>query len=163
MGSASADERIRNGATWYFQEAGDDPSSAENRYLYYRWWSRYGQLLQRGRFVLVVRLEPQFWDHVLLGPGDENAATAAGFQQALANPQSIGIMCRGGYVAKGGHVGDKPSDDYWRALVDPTFMMFSFAVCDPDRTGPTNDADAPSAKQVNISSDPALLRTYLGR
>jgi len=116
----------------YLQEAGDDPSSAENRYLYYRWWSKDPLLLQGGRFVQVVRLEPQFWSNVALDPGDYSAAATAGFLQALANPQKIGMYCKGGYVGRGGYVGEKmPSADDFRALLDPTFSVFSFAVCDP--------------------------------
>jgi hypothetical protein len=132
----------------YLQEAGDDPSPAENRYLYYRWWSKDPLFLQGGRFVQVVRLEPQFWANVTWDPGDYSAAATAGFQQALANPRSIGMWCKGGYVGRGGYVGEKmPGADDFRALLDPTFSMFSFAVCDPF-------SDAPSAKQENEACAP---------
>jgi hypothetical protein len=79
----------------YLQEAGDDPSPAENRYLYYRWWSKDPLFLQGGRFVQVVRLEPQFWRTVTLQQGDASAAATAGFQQALAYPRSVGMWCKG--------------------------------------------------------------------
>lgn len=133
----------------YFQEVGDDPSSTESRYLYYRWWSRDTLVLHGGRFVQVIGLEPQFWLSVAWDPGDTSAVATAGFQQALANPQQIGVMCRGAYVDGGG-------DDYpRRALVEPTFSMFSFAVCDPFRGAPTSDlTDAPSAKQENQACAP---------
>jgi hypothetical protein len=135
----------------YLQEAGDDPSSAENRYLYYRWWSKDALFSTGGRFVQVVRLEPQFWRTMTLEQGDASAAATAGFEQALAYPRSIGMWCKGGYVGRGGYVGEKmPGADDFRALLDPTFTIFSFAVCDPFRGGPNSDfADAPSAKQEN--------------
>jgi hypothetical protein len=112
----------------YFQEVGDDPFSTESRYLYYRWWSTDFLVLHRGHFVQVVGLEPEFWSPVTGERGVESAAATAGFQQALANPQQIGVMCRGAYVDSGDGY-----DNHWRALVEPTFSMFSFAVCDPFR------------------------------
>jgi hypothetical protein len=51
-------------------------------------------------------------------------------------------MCRGAYVDSGDGY-----DNHWRALVEPTFSMFSFAVCDPF-------GDAPSAKQENEACAP---------
>jgi hypothetical protein len=106
----------------YFQEVGDDPFSTESRYLYHRWWSTDTLILRGGHFVQLVRLEPEFWLNVAWDPGDKSAAATAGFHQALANPQTIGVMCRGAYVDGGG-------DDYHRrALVEPTFSVFSFAV-----------------------------------
>jgi hypothetical protein len=129
------------GCRMYFREVGDDPFSTESRYLYYRWWSRDSLVLHGGHLVQVVGLEPQFWLNVGWDPGDLSAAATAGFQQALANPQTIGVMCRGAYVDGGG-------DDYpRRALAEPTFSMFSFAVCDPF-------ADAASAKQENEACAP---------
>jgi hypothetical protein len=107
----------------YFREVDDDPFYRKTHHLHYRWWSDLGVSLYRGRFVLVVGLEPQFWSNVVVEPGDYSAAATAGFQKALANPQTIGIMCSGGYVARDGDW------SHPRALVDPTFSMFSFAVC----------------------------------
>jgi hypothetical protein len=125
----------------YFREIGDDPFSTEPRYLYYRWWSTDFLVLHSGHFVQVVGLEPEFWSNLTGERGDKSAAATAGFEEALANPQQIGIMCRGAHVAGDG--------DYYHphALVEPTFSMFSFAVCDPF-------ADAPSAKQENEACAP---------
>jgi hypothetical protein len=137
----------------YLQEDGDDPPPTENRYRYYRWWSKDVLALQGGRFVQVVRLEPQFWENVARDPGDKSAAATAGFQQALANPRSIGMWCRSGYLGRGGYVGEKmPDADDFRALLDPTFTIFSFAVCD-------EFADAPSAKQENEACAPPNFRS----
>jgi hypothetical protein len=134
----------------YFQEVGDDPFSTESRYLYHRWWSTDILILRGGHFVQLVRLEPEFWLNVAWDSGDKSAAATAGFQQALANPQKIGVMCRGGYVN-----GDGDDFPLRRVLVEPTFTIFSFAVCDPLRGGPNSDfADAPSAKQENEACAP---------
>jgi hypothetical protein len=74
-------------------------------------------------------------------PGNLSAYATAGFQRALANPQTIGMFCSGSFVS---------GEDYLHELFNPTFSMLSFAVCDPPRARPTSDfADAPSAKQEN--------------
>jgi hypothetical protein len=44
------------------------------------------------------------------------------------NPQQIGIMRSGAYGYKGPYV-SAGDDSYRHALIDPTFSMFSFAVC----------------------------------
>jgi hypothetical protein len=133
----------------YFREVDDDPFYRKTHHLHYRWWSIAALLLQGGRFVFVVGLEPQFWQNTGEEPGDYSAAATAGFQRALANPQTIGIMCQGGFVAGNRDV------PFGSALFHPTFSMFSFAVCDPSRGGPTSDfADAPSAKQQNEACSP---------
>jgi hypothetical protein len=144
----------------YFREVDDDPFYRKTHHLHYRWWSNHGVGLYRGRFVLVVGLEPQFWSNVVGEPGDYSAAATAGFQKALANPHSIGITCSGGYVPSGPYVsGDGSMQSYFHALTDSTFSMFSFAVCDPFRGGATSDfADAPSAKQENEACAPEKAR-----
>jgi hypothetical protein len=103
----------------YFQEVGDD-LSGQGQYAYYRWAST--TTYYRSWPMTVIPLKPQFWSHVTGERGDASAAATAGFEQALAYPRSIGIWCSGGYVAR--------DRDHPRALVDPTFSMFSFAVCD---------------------------------
>jgi hypothetical protein len=132
----------------YFREVDDDPFYRKTNHLHYRWWSTAPLLLRGGRFVFVVRLEPQFWQNTGGEPGDYGAAATAGFQRALANPQTIGIMCEGGFVTGSDAL-------FSRALFHPTFSMFSFAVCDPPRARPTSDfADAPSAKQEDEACAP---------
>jgi hypothetical protein len=119
----------------YFQKAGDDLS---DRGQYYLWRSAKSLPFPDGRFVQSVVLEPENWETVWGERGDAGAAATAGFQQTLANPQSIGIMC--GRVYDGDKV----------YLGDATFEMESFAVCDPlrqPRRGPFRDrADAYSAR-----------------
>ena len=61
------------------------------------------------------------------------------FQQALAKPQSIGIIC-GAYVR-----GDPFAGDVIGRVDAATFTMDSFALCDPF---------APSAKQENEACEP---------
>jgi hypothetical protein len=116
----------------YFREVDDDPFYRKTQHLHYRWWSTAPLLLREGRFVFVVRLEPQFWQNTAGEPGDYGAPPTAGFQQALANPQTIGIMCEGGFVAGSDAL-------FSRALFHPMFSMFSFAVCDSQ----PNEACAP--------------------
>jgi hypothetical protein len=107
-----------------------------------------------GDFVQVVGLEPEFWSTVTGEPenwstfvtgerGDASAAATAGFQQALANPQSIGIIC-GAYVRGDPYAGDSIPDPYAGDRI-LQFTMDSFAVCDPF---------APSAKQQNEACAP---------
>jgi hypothetical protein len=104
-----------------------------------------------GDFVQFVGLEPEFWSTATGEPenwsnfltgerGGASAAATAGFQQALANPQSIGIIC-GAYVRGDPFAGDSIPDPY--AVLQ--FTMDSFAVCDPF---------APSAKQQNEACAP---------
>jgi cephalosporin hydroxylase len=79
---------------------------------------------------LIVDLEPKFWISTETGErGGASAAATARFQQALANPQSIGIMCLGASYVVG-------------AIV--SFEMLSLAVCDPL-------ADPSSVKQENAA------------
>jgi hypothetical protein len=140
----------------YFQEVGDD-LSGQGQYAYYRWrstkplipsaaeWSR--------NFVQVVGLEPQFWsapgepknwsNFVTGEQGDASVAATAGFQQALANPQSIGIICSA-YSRGDAFVGDSFLRDS-PPFADQLFSMFSFAVCDP--FADTNEACAPPSAQ----------------
>jgi hypothetical protein len=144
----------------YLQKVSDDLSGQGQ---YDRWWST--KPLPRpsrlGNFVQFVDLEPEFWSTVTGEPkswsfvtgerGDASPAATAGFQQALANPQSIGIICAayvhgdpyaGGVIVYNGNGSFSGLKQY-----DATFEMDSFAVCDPF-------ADAPSAKQENEACDP---------
>jgi hypothetical protein len=137
----------------YFQGASDETFYGG---AYRRWWSKY-LALGGGGFVQVVRLEPQFWSPVLGGRewGDASPYATAGFQQALANPQSIGIMC-GGF---GGREPDLDPGIMINKIDDPiVFEMDSFAVCDPfrqPRRGPFRDrADIDSARQENWACAP---------
>jgi hypothetical protein len=115
----------------YLQEA-DDNLSGHGQYAYYRWWSTE----RRGDMDFVVDLEPEFWSAVNGERGDASAAATAGFQQALANAQSIGIMCVAKYVGgnnySGGILapnGKIVAPDYYGRIVGPTFSMSSFALC----------------------------------
>jgi hypothetical protein len=146
----------------YFDEVGDD-LSGQAQYAYYRWLSTKPLIPSAkwsGNFVQFVGLEPEFWSTVTGEPGnwsnfvtgergDASVAATAGFQQALANPQSIGIVCSA-YVRGDPFAGDRVN--LWSAKekpppADELFSMFSFAVCDPL-------ADAPSAKQENEACAP---------
>jgi hypothetical protein len=130
----------------YFREVDDDPFYRKTHHLHYRWWSVDAVLLQRGRFVMVVGLQPQFWSNVGGMSGDFSDAATAGFQQALANPKMIGIFCNGTFVL---------GEDYRYVVFHPTLSITSFAVCDPSQARPTSDfADAPSAKQENEACAP---------
>jgi hypothetical protein len=136
----------------FFQEAGDD-LSGQGQYAYYHWRSTKPLDYSVGNFVQFVGLEPEFWSNVTGEQGDASAAATAGFQQALANPQSIGVMCH----IETGYVG--PSYDPLQVdpglVIDPApshifdapaarFTMDGLAVCDPF-------AVAPSAKEENAA------------
>jgi hypothetical protein len=125
----------------YFQKVSDDLSGQGQ---YDRWWST--KPLPRpnrlGNFVQFVGLEPEFWSTVTGERGDASGAATAGFQQALANPQRIGVMCDMEYVSHDPFAGDVIG---FANAQDATFTMDSFAVCDPL---------APSAKQENAACDP---------
>jgi hypothetical protein len=114
----------------YFQKAGDDLSG---RGQYYLWRSAKSLPFPDGRFVQSVSLEPENWETVGGERGDAGAAATAGFQQALANPQSIGIMCGRVY------------DDDKVYLCDVPFEMQSFALCPfgPPQRGPFRGPCAP--------------------
>ncbi len=129
----------------YFQEIGDD-FSGQGRYAYFRWWSTKALILHAASFVQFVGLEPEFWSTVMGERGDASAAATAGFQQALANPQSIGIMCAGAYIRFFDDDGDNLSSSYHDAA---TFIMGSFAVCDPFHR-PMDQACAPPGRRVGV-------------
>jgi hypothetical protein len=132
----------------YFQEVGDDLSGQGQR-----WQSTKPLIPSANRlginFVQFVGLEPEFWSTVMGEPGnwsnfgideqgDASAAATAGFQHALANTQSIGIMC-GAYVRGDPYAGGMIHDPY---PGDDILTMDIAAVCDPF-------TDALSAKQEN--------------
>jgi hypothetical protein len=117
----------------FFQKVGGD-LSGRGQYAYYHWWSTKPLIPNAGKFVQFVGLEPEFWLTDTGERGDASAAATTGFQQALANPQSIGIMCSGEALDDYDHmygfddqiiVGGR---DYGGIA---TFTMMSFAVCDP--------------------------------
>jgi hypothetical protein len=145
----------------YFQEVGDD-LSGQGQYAYYRWRSTKPLIPSASwldNFVVFVGLEPEFWSTVTGKPGnwsnfvtgergDASAAATAGFQRALANPQSIGIIC-GAYVRGDPFAGDSiPDLDVGhRFPTEVQFSIFGFAVCDPF-------AGTSSAKQENEACAP---------
>jgi hypothetical protein len=118
----------------YFSGSRSDDVSGQ----YYRWLSTKPLIHGAnwpGNFVQFVGFEPEFWSTVTGERGDASAAATAGFQQALANPQSIGIICG----ADDPFAGDSIPAPYGGDHI-LQFTMDSFAVCDPF---------APSAKQQN--------------
>jgi hypothetical protein len=132
----------------FFQEVGDD-LSGQGQYAYYRWRTKplipHAADWRGGDFVRIVGLEPEFWSSVTGEQGDASAAATVGFQQALANPQSIGVRCH----IEPEYVG-RDYDGYSGLVIDPTnpfgsgpaawFTLDGLAVCDPF---------APNAKQEN--------------
>jgi hypothetical protein len=142
----------------YFKEVGDD-FSGQGQYAYYRWWSTKIGVRPAG---FIVGLEPDFWSTAMEERGDASPAATAGFQQALANPQSIGIMCDA-HVSRGPFARDPMPGDGIDSYpqVYATFTMDTFAVCDPSRQpwrGPfRNLADADSAYlEYRACAPPAL-------
>jgi hypothetical protein len=125
----------------YFSGSRSDDLFGQRLYAYDRWRSTKPLIPSaNGRFVQFVGVEPEFWSTVTGEPenwstfvtgerGDASAAATAAFQQALANPQSIGIIC-GAYVPRDPYAGDTIPGPYAgnRML---QFTMDSFAVCDP--------------------------------
>jgi hypothetical protein len=113
----------------YLQKVSDDLSGQGQ---YDRWWST--KPLPRpsrlGNFVQFVGLEPEFWSTVTGERGDASGAATAGFQQALANPQRIGVMCDMEYVSHDPFAGDVIG---FANAQDATFTMDSFAVCKPQK------------------------------
>jgi hypothetical protein len=134
---------------WMYFEEVDRDLFGKGQYA--RWWSTKSLALHSGYFAQIVGLEPEFWSSVTGERGDASAAATAGFQRALANPQSIGIECRGAYIAS--PVFDDDIHNLHNVyLDDATFLLGSFAVCDPFqlRHGPFRDAaDAFRALQEN--------------
>jgi hypothetical protein len=128
----------------FFQEVGDD-LSGQGQYAYYRWRSTKPLV---GHFVQFVGLEPEFWSTVTGERGDASAAATAGFQQALANPQSIGVRCHieTEYVDRGYDPDPGFVINPGRSIFAPDawFRMLGLAVCDPF-------AVAPGAKQENAA------------
>jgi hypothetical protein len=135
----------------YFSGSPPDDLSSE-----YQLWLSTKPLIPsaNGRFVQFVGLEAEFWSTVTGEPenwsnfvtgerGNASDSATAGFQQALANPQSIGIIC-GAYVRGDPFAGDSIPDPYAGDRI-LQFTMDSFAVCDPF---------APSAKQENEACAP---------
>jgi hypothetical protein len=102
---------------------------------YHRWWST-----KKGT-DLIVGLEPEFWSTVTGERGDAGVAATAGFQQALANPQQIGVVCDIEY-------GDDPfaGDVIGPKIPTAAFTMDSFAVCEPFAKQ-VNEACAPQSAQ----------------
>src|SRR5262249_11687473 len=136
----------------YFHKVGALSGQGQH---YYRWLSMRDLIIPNsiGNFVQLVGLEPENWlavggdnsrTHIYRDPhsitytkaerADASPAATAGFQQALANPQLIGILCQQ-------HIGSFQDMDRW----DATFTMKSFAVCEPF---------ASSAKQENAACAP---------
>jgi hypothetical protein len=121
----------------YFQEVVDDLS--DQGYAYYRWRTTKPLITTAGNFVEFVSLEPEFWSTMTGERGDASPAATTGFQQALANPQSIGVRCdiETEYVGRDYDPFDlDPSfvinpDSSARILDTVTFTMDNFAVCDP--------------------------------
>ncbi len=80
---------------FFIQEAGDD-WSGNGAFAYYRWWSTQAIPLQLGTFTLTVPLIPGDWSSVMGAQGDSSPAATAGFNQALASAQAIGMTFGGG-------------------------------------------------------------------